>query len=80
MTNVSIWVVAEACKKERNHKGNESNHEILEPIRMICIDADADKETECADNTEDYRKYGSEFFHFDVSSVKKIISEEFLLH
>jgi hypothetical protein len=37
---------------------------------MICIYADADKETGCADNTEDYRKYGSEFFHFDVSSVK----------
>lgn len=70
MTNVFVWVIKEACKKERNHKGNESNHKILEPIRMICIYADADKETGCADNTEDYRKYGSEFFHFDVSSVK----------
>ena len=70
MTNVFIRVVAEACKEERHYKGNESNHEILEPIRMICIDTDADKETECADNSKDYRKYGSEFFHFDLSSVK----------
>lgn len=70
MTNVFIRVVAEACKKERYNEGDESNHKIFEPIRMICIDTNTDKETECADNTKDYRKYGSEFFHFDMSSVK----------
>ena len=71
MTNVSIRIIEETCKEERHYKGNKPNHEIFEPIRMICIDTDADKETECTDNSNDYRKYGSEFFHFDVSSVKK---------
>lgn len=70
MTDVLIRIVAEACKEERYNEGDKSNHKILEPIRMVCIDADTDKEAACADKTEYDRKYGSEFFHFDMSSVK----------
>ena len=65
VTNVSIRIVEKVRKEERHYKRNQPNNNVLEPIRIIYIDTNADKETACTDDTEDYRKYGPEFFHFD---------------